>query len=197
VTLAQLREAAQGCRGCQLYKRATQAVFGEGPAHANLMFVGEQPGDQEDLTGHVFVGPAGGVLRRAMDEAGIAPGKVYITNAVKHFKWEPSPRGKRRIHARPNTIEMRACFGWLEREVEIVRPRLLVLLGATAAQAVLGTAFRVSRERGRLLEEEKLGTRVMATVHPSSILRAQTDAERRAQYAEFVADLRVAARHAG
>src|ERR1043165_2309179 len=111
VTLAQLREAAQGCRGCQLYKRATQSVFGEGPAHANLMFVGEQPGDQEDLTGHVFVGPAGGVLRRAMDEAGIAPGKVYITNAVKHFKWEPSPRGKRRIHARPNPLEMRACFG--------------------------------------------------------------------------------------
>ena len=192
-TLDQLRNEAAGCRACDLWENATQTVFGEGAEHARLMLVGEQPGDQEDLQGKPFVGPAGKLLERALDEAGIDRRKVYLTNAVKHFRW--TRRGKRRLHEKPNAGQIRACRPWLEAEIEAVRPRLVVLLGATAAQSVMGPAFRVSRQRGEVLSSH-FGVPVLATVHPSSILRS-TDAEsREAAMSSFVADLRVAARHA-
>ena len=191
-TLTSVREVAAGCKACDLYKRGTQTVFGEGPKRARLMLVGEQPGDAEDLAGHPFVGPAGRVLDRALEDAGIDRGDVYVTNVVKHFKWEP--RGKRRIHAKPNAGEIGACRPWLETEIAIVKPRVLVCLGATAAQALLGKSFKVSRQRGELVDSS-LAPIVTATVHPSSILRAPDDEARREEMRRFVADLRkVAAR---
>ena len=187
-SLRRVREAASGCRACHLYKRGTQTVFGEGPSNAAVMLVGEQPGDAEDLAGHPFVGPAGKLLDRALADAGIDRRLVYVTNVVKHFKWEP--RGKRRIHERPNSAEIAACRPWLETEVALVKPRVLVCLGATAAQALLGRSFRVTKERGQF-RELAIGHRtplVTATIHPSAILRAD-DADREAEYAAFVADL--------
>jgi uracil-DNA glycosylase len=192
-TLDQLRHEATACRACDLWEKATQTVFGEGAEHARLMLIGEQPGDQEDLQGKPFVGPAGKLLERAMDEAGIDRRTVYVTNAVKHFRW--TRRGKRRLHEKPNAGQIRACRPWLEAEIEVVRPRLIVLLGATAAQSVMGPAFRVSRQRGEVLPSP-FGIPVLATVHPSSILRATDDESREAAMSSFIADLRVAARDA-
>jgi DNA polymerase len=174
-----------------LHKRGTQTVFGEGPSKAEVMMVGEQPGDAEDLAGHPFVGPAGKLLDRALEEAGIDRRRVYVTNVVKHFKWEP--RGKRRIHAKPNSAEIAACRPWLETEIALVKPRVLVCLGATAAQALLGRAFKVSQQRGTFVPSP-LASRVTATVHPSSILRAPDDEARRAEMQRFVADLARVAR---
>jgi uracil-DNA glycosylase family protein len=188
-SLTNLREAALGCTACHLYKRGTQTVFGEGPKRATLMLVGEQPGDQEDLSGKPFVGPAGKMLDRALAEAGIERNDVYVTNTVKHFKWEP--RGKRRIHQKPSSREIAACRPWLKAELRIVRPQLLVCLGSTAAQSIFGPSFRVTRERGKVLQSE-LAPRVVATVHPSSLLRQPDEESRRREYALFVADLRVA-----
>jgi DNA polymerase len=187
--LAGLREASAGCRGCHLWEVGTQTVFGEGAADAEVMFVGEQPGDQEDRAGRPFVGPAGRVLDDALVEAGIDRSQTYVTNAVKHFKWQA--RGKRRIHQKPNWAEMTACRPWLEAELEAVAPRVLVLLGATAAQTLLGRQFRVTQSRGQLVESE-LAEHVTATVHPSSILRGEPE-EREANFAAFVDDLRVVA----
>jgi uracil-DNA glycosylase family protein len=190
-TLTTVRDAAKGCRACDLYKHATQTVFGEGPRKAEVMMVGEQPGDAEDLAGHPFVGPAGRLLDRALEEAGIDRKIVYVTNVVKHFKWEP--RGKRRIHAKPNGTEIAACRPWLETEIALVKPRVLVCLGATAAQALLGSSFKVTRQRGTFVPSP-LAPRVTATVHPSSILRAPDDESRHAEMKRFVDDLtRVAA----
>jgi uracil-DNA glycosylase len=190
-TLKAVREAAKGCRACDLHKHATQTVFGEGPARAQVMMVGEQPGDAEDLAGHPFVGPAGQLLDRALADAGIDRTLVYVTNVVKHFKFEP--RGKRRIHAKPNSAEIAACRAWLDTEIALVKPRVLVCLGATAAQALIGRAFKVSRQRGTFVPSP-LAPRVTATVHPSSILRAPDDTSRRAEMQLFVRDLkRVAA----
>ena len=187
-TLERLREAAVECRGCHLYERATQTVFGEGARGAEVMFVGEQPGDQEDLAGKPFVGPAGRILDQALEEAGIDRRQTYVTNVVKHFKWQP--RGKRRIHQKPNWAEMAACRPWLEAELDVVEPEVVVCLGATAAQALIGRDFRVSRQRGEFVESP-LARYVLATVHPSSILRQRDDASREAEYAAFVEDLRV------
>ena len=190
-TLAAVRAVARGCKACHLYLRGTQTVFGEGPRRAEIMLVGEQPGDAEDIAGHPFVGPAGKLLDRALEEAGIDRALVYLTNVVKHFKWEP--RGKRRIHAKPNAAEIGACRPWLETEIALVKPRVLVCLGATAAQALLGKAFKVSRQRGELVASS-LAPIVTATVHPSSILRAPDDEARRNEMGAFVADLTRAAR---
>jgi DNA polymerase len=183
-TLRSLADAAQGCRACDLWKSGTQTVFGEGRAKAELMFVGEQPGDQEDLAGRPFVGPAGKLLDRALEEAGIDRELAYVTNVVKHFKWEP--RGKRRIHQKPNATEIAACRPWLDAELALIRPAVLVCLGATAAQALLGRQFRVSRDRGVPVESD-LAPVVMATVHPSSILRSENRDE---ETALLVKDLR-------
>jgi uracil-DNA glycosylase family protein len=190
-SLDSVREASRGCKACPLYLRGTQTVFGEGPAPATVMLVGEQPGDAEDLSGHPFVGPAGQLLDRALEEAGIDRSVVYITNVVKHFKWEP--RGKRRIHAKPNAAEIGACRPWLETEIQLVQPRVLVCLGATAAQALLGRGFKVTQGRG-IFVESTLAPFVTATVHPSSILRAPDPEKRRAETAAFVADLKKVAR---
>ena len=190
-SLPTLRDAALGCRACPLWERGTQTVFGAGPPHAEVMLVGEQPGHEEDLAGEPFVGPAGRLLDRALDAAGLARGSVYVTNAVKHFKWEA--RGKRRIHQKPSAGEVRACQPWLEAEISLLRPRAVVCLGATAAQALLGRGFRVTAQRGVPIPSP-LAPLVIATVHPSSILRAPDDASRRAELARFVEDLaRVAA----
>jgi uracil-DNA glycosylase len=189
LTLRALREAAADCRGCHLWQVGTQTVFGEGAALGGAMFVGEQPGDQEDRAGKPFVGPAGRVFDDALEEAGIDRTSVYVTNAVKHFKWQA--RGKRRIHQKPNWTEMTACRPWLEAELEVVKPRVLVLLGATAAQTLLGREFRVTQHRGELLESE-LAEAVTATVHPSSILRGEPT-ERDANFAAFVDDLKLVA----
>src|SRR5215207_7361188 len=186
-TVGKVRAAAADCKACDLYKRGTQTVFGEGPGKAMVMLVGEQPGDAEDLAGHPFVGPAGKLLDTALQEAGIDRTQVYVTNVVKHFKWEP--RGKRRIHMKPNAGEIRACRPWLETEIALVKPRVLVCLGATAAQALLGKAFKVSQQRGQFVESS-LAPLVTATVHPSSILRAPDDESRREEMRAFVADLR-------
>ena len=186
-TLPKLRKAAAGCRGCHLWERATQTVFGEGGAAAPLMLVGEQPGDQEDLAGKPFVGPAGKLLDRALEEAGIDRSAAYLTNVVKHFKWEG--RGKRRIHAKPSWSEMTACRPWLEAEIAVVDPHVLVCLGATAAQALLGRDFRVSRQRGELVESP-LAPYVTATIHPSAILRQRDEESRHAELEALVADLR-------
>lgn len=188
-TIDELRAAASGCRACHLWKAATQTVFGEGPTKANIMLVGEQPGDQEDRSGHPFVGPAGKLLERALEEAGIGRSDIYVTNVVKHFKWAASERGKRRIHKKPVSDEIFACRPWIEAELRVVRPKILVCLGATAAQALLGKQFRVSDQRGQLIESS-LAPMATATVHPSSILRAPDEDSRRAQMKEFVRDLR-------
>ena len=192
-SVQQLREAAASCQACDLWVEATQTVFGEGSEHSRMMLVGEQPGDQEDLQGKPFVGPAGRLLERALDEAGIDRRRVYITNAVKHFRF--TRRGKRRLHEKPNAGQIRACRPWLDGEIEAVRPRIIVLLGATAAQAVMGPAFRVSKQRGEVLNSPA-GVPVVATVHPSSILRAADDESRGAAMSSFIGDLRVAAKHA-
>ena len=184
-----VREAAKGCEACHLYRRATQMVFGEGPKGATMMLVGEQPGDYEDVAGKPFVGPAGKIMDRALEEAGIDRSKVYVTNAVKHFKWEP--RGRRRIHQKPNSREIAACRPWLEAELRIVKPKLVVAMGATAAQTIFGPTFRVTRERGKVLSS-KLAPRVVATVHPSSLLRQPDEESREREYERFVVDLRAA-----
>jgi DNA polymerase len=191
LSVASVGDAAKDCRACHLYKHATQTIFGEGPSKAEVMLVGEQPGDAEDLAGHPFVGPSGKLLDRALEEAGIDRRRVYVTNVVKHFKWEP--RGKRRIHAKPNSAEIAACRPWLETEIVLVKPRVLVCLGATAAQALLGKAFKVSQQRGTFVPSP-LAPRVTATVHPSSILRTMDDESRRAEMKRFVADLARVAR---
>jgi DNA polymerase len=193
-SLRSVAEAAKDCRGCDLWSRATQTVFGEGPRTAKVMLVGEQPGDKEDIAGHPFVGPAGRVLDEALADAGIDRRRVYLTNAVKHFKWRAS--GKRRLHERPNTAEVAACRIWLELELRLVKPDIVVALGATAAQALLGRAFRVTRERGKVVSSP-LASRVVATVHPSSILRAPDDDSRHQEMRAFVRDLRVVAKLLG
>ena len=188
-SLSALRAAAASCTACPLYANATQTVFGEGPASAALMLVGETPGDREDLAGQPFVGPAGALLDRCLEEAGIERRDAYVTNVVKHFKW--TPRGKRRLHAKPNAAEIRACRPWLEAELRAVKPKVLLCLGATAAQALLGAQFRVSRSRGIEIASD-WAPHVLATIHPSALLRAD-DATREAEIARFIADLRVVA----
>lgn len=190
-TLPRLREAAAGCKGCDLWQRGTQTVFGEGSPHARVIMVGEQPGDKEDLQGRPFVGPAGAVLDKALAEAGIDRNDVYVTNIVKHFKWEP--RGKRRIHKKPNALEISACRPWLEAEIAVTRPEVVVLLGATAAQGILGRDFRVTQHRGEWVSSD-VAPFVLATVHPSSILRAPDDESRHEEMRKFVADLKTVAR---
>ena len=190
-TLPGVRGAAKACRACDLWKRGTQTVFGEGGRRAELMLVGEQPGDAEDLAGRPFVGPAGTLLDRALEAAGIDRAAVYVTNVVKHFKWEP--RGKRRIHKKPNAGEIVACRPWLDAEIQLVRPRAIVCLGATAAQALLGRQFRVTAHRGELIESP-LAPMVLATIHPSSLLRAPDAETRRRETKRFIDDLRKIAR---
>lgn len=188
-SLSTIREAAERCTACHLYMNATQTVFGEGPKNARIMLIGEQPGDYEDVAGKPFVGPAGKIMDQALEEAGIDRKKVYVTNAVKHFKWEP--KGKRRLHKKPNSREIAACRPWLEAELRLVKPTLVVAMGATAAHTIFGPSFRVTRERGRILSS-KLASRVLATVHPSSLLRQPDEESRHREYKHFVADLRVA-----
>jgi len=190
-TLKNLKEAARGCRACPLWKTGTQTVFGEGAPGAAVVFVGEQPGNDEDLAGKPFVGPAGKLLDRALVEAGIPRDEVYVTNAVKHFKWEP--KGKRRIHKKPGSREIAACRPWLDAELAVLKPKVIVCLGATAAQALLGKDFRVSQQRGQLVKSD-LAAKVTATVHPSSILRAPDDETRRTEMARFIKDLRLVAK---
>ena len=185
------RAVAAGCTACDLYARATQTVFGEGRHDAPLMLVGEQPGDREDLAGRPFVGPAGAMLDKALDEAGIDREKVFVTNVVKHFKWRPS--GKRRLHERPTAAEIRACRPWLDIEREIVRPDLLVALGATAAKAIIGRDFRITERRGEVLPPVDGGPKLLATFHPSAILRARTPEDRERMLAALIADLTTAA----
>jgi uracil-DNA glycosylase len=185
-----LRDAARGCRGCPLWKRGSQTVFGEGPAAARVLMVGEQPGDREDMAGRPFVGPAGRLLDEALVAAGIDRGDVYVTNAVKHFKWEPA--GKRRLHKKPNAREIAACRPWLDAEIETLHPAVVVALGATAAQALMGASFRVTRDRGKVFTDVPWAESFVATVHPSSILRGDP-AEREAALALFVKDLKVVA----
>jgi uracil-DNA glycosylase len=187
-TLEEIADAALGCRGCDLYQNATQTVFGEGAPGARVMLVGEQPGDKEDLAGHPFVGPSGKLLDTALAEAGIDRATVYITNVVKHFKWKAAPSGKRRIHEKPNQVEITACRPWLEAELAHVRPEVVVCLGATAAQAILGPTFRVTRDRGRFFSTD-LASLVTATVHPSSILRSADAGSRSEEMALFIRDL--------
>src|SRR4051812_40390923 len=196
-SLRTLGVAAQQCRGCELYKHATQVVFGEGPKAARVMFVGEQPGDQEDRQGEPFVGPAGAMLDKALEDAGIPRNEVYVTNAVKHFKWEP--RGKRRIHKKPRVSEIKACRPWLEAELRAVKPHIVVCLGATAAQSMLGPQFKLMPNRGKVIElpdpkGSGLPTRAVATIHPSAILRSPDSEGRRQAYESLVADLKVVAR---
>jgi uracil-DNA glycosylase len=186
-TIPKLQEAARGCQACPLWKSGTQTVFGEGARHAKVVFVGEQPGNDEDLAGKPFVGPAGKLLDKALEEAGIDRSEVYVTNVVKHFKWEP--KGKRRIHKKPNSREIAACRPWLDAELALLKPEVVVCLGATAAQALLGKDFKVTQRRGELIEAP-FAVRAAATVHPSSILRAPDDETRRAEYARFVEDLK-------
>ncbi len=186
-SIDRLRAAAKSCRACPLWKTGTQTVFGEGSPDAKVMFVGEQPGNDEDLAGRPFIGPAGKLLDKVLDEVGIDRDEVYVTNVVKHFKWEPV--GKRRIHKKPNSREIAACRPWLQAELDVIKPEVLICLGATAAQALLGKNFRVSQRRGELISSE-LAPFVMATVHPSSILRAPDDKKRHQARAEFVADMR-------
>jgi uracil-DNA glycosylase family protein len=186
-TLKKLRDVAAGCRACPLWKIGTQTVFGEGRASSLILFVGEQPGDKEDLEGRPFVGPAGALLDKSLEEAGIDRAQVYVTNVVKHFKWEP--RGKRRIHKKPDAAEITACRPWLEAELQVVKPRAIVCLGATAARVIIGPKFKVSTQRAQFVESE-LAEYVTATVHPSSILRAPSDDARRVERERFVADLK-------
>ena len=186
-TINKLRDAAAGCRACHLWKLGTQTVFGEGRQSSTVMFIGEQPGNSEDIEGRPFVGPAGTLLDKALAEAGIDRSKVYVTNVVKHFKWEP--RGKRRIHKKPNALEITACRPWLEAEIQVVKPRAIICLGSTAAQAVIGPKFKVTLQRGQFVDSP-LAEFVTATVHPSSILRAPTDEARRLETKRFIADLK-------
>jgi uracil-DNA glycosylase len=186
-TISKLRSAAAGCQACDLWKLGTQTVFGEGGSKPRVMLVGEQPGDQEDIQGRPFVGPAGKILDKALEAAGIDRNEVYVTNAVKHFKWEP--RGKRRIHKKPNSLEISACKPWLEAEIEVLKPQVIVCLGATAAQALIGKDFKVSIQRGIFIESP-LAPFMMATVHPSSLLRAPDDETRRLETLRFIEDLK-------
>jgi uracil-DNA glycosylase family protein len=186
-TITKLREAAADCRACELWKRGTQTVFGEGDSKPRIMFVGEQPGDQEDIQGRPFVGPAGGVLDKALAAAGIDRKEVYVTNAVKHFKWEP--RGKRRIHKKPNMTEITACKPWVEAEIDVLKPEVIVCLGATAAQSLLGREFKITAQRGEWISSP-LASFVMATVHPSSLLRAPDEETRHRETERFIADLK-------
>ena len=186
-TLDRLREAAAECTACPLYRNATQTVFGEGPERALVMFVGEQPGDSEDLAGHPFVGGAGKLLDRCLEAAGIDRSRAYVTNAVKHFKWVP--RGAKRIHSKPGSMEIAACFPWLEAEIAAVKPRIIVALGATAAQALFGKAFRVTRDRGRLIPS-RWAPYALATVHPSALLRAPDEETRHRETTRFIEDLK-------
>ena len=190
-SLKVLSAASHDCRGCDLYKTATQVVFGAGPKSAQVMFVGEQPGDQEDRQGEPFVGPAGALLDKALADAGIPRDRVYVTNAVKHFKWEP--RGKRRIHKKPRASEVKACRPWLEAELRAVKPAVVVCLGATAAQSMLGASFKLMQQRGRVVSSPAAG-RVVATIHPSAVLRAPDSEGRKAAYEMLVADLKVVAK---
>jgi uracil-DNA glycosylase family protein len=190
-TITTLRDASRNCRGCDLWKNATQTVFGEGNSRPSMMLIGEQPGDKEDIAGHPFVGPAGRILDEALDAAGIDRADVYVTNAVKHFSWTPAERGKRRIHKKPRYSEIKACRPWLDAEIAVTHPEVIVCMGATAAQALLGREFSVMRDRGKFVRSQ-LAPYVVATVHPSSILRAQDEESRRAQKEAFIADLRVA-----
>jgi DNA polymerase len=192
-TIPALRRAAEGCRGCHLWKVGTQTVFGEGSRSSSIMFVGEQPGDQEDLAGQPFVGPSGKLLDSALERAGLDRSSAYVTNAVKHFKWVPAERGKRRIHKSPNTLEIRACHPWLDAEIAAVTPRVIVALGATAAKSLFGPKVRVTVQRGRVLRTP-LAEAGFATVHPSSVLRAPGDLRAEAEKA-FVADLKKVARY--
>ncbi|MDX6382772.1 MAG: uracil-DNA glycosylase, partial [Blastocatellia bacterium] len=190
-SLKAFRDAAADCEACDLWKHGTQTVFGEGSRRAEILFVGEQPGNEEDLTGHPFVGPAGRLFDDALEAAGIDRAQTYVTNVVKHFKWEP--RGKRRIHKKPNSIEIAACRPWLEAEISLIKPTIIVCLGATAAQSLLGSKFRVSKQRGQFIAST-LAPYVLATVHPSSILRAPDDETRRLQKRQFLDDLKKVAR---
>ena len=190
-SLKTLEAAAERCRGCDLYKAATQVVFGIGPKRARVMFVGEQPGDQEDRQGEPFVGPAGALLDKALADAGIPRDQVFLTNAVKHFKWEP--RGKRRIHKKPRMSEVKACRPWLEAELRAVRPAVVVCLGATAAQSILGASFKLMKERGQVVSSP-IAPKVVATIHPSAVLRAPDSEGRRAAYDMLVADLKAVAK---
>ena len=190
-TLSTLKEAAADCRACDLWKKGTQTVFGEGRRRSKVMFVGEQPGNEEDLAGKPFVGPAGRLFDAALAEAGIDRNQTYVTNVVKHFKWEP--RGKRRIHKKPNAQEIAACRPWLQAEIDVIKPEVIVALGATAAQSLFGPQFRVTKQRGQFLEST-LAPYVMATVHPSSILRAPDEETRRLEHRRFVDDLKKLAR---
>lgn len=190
ITLRSLRDASAGCRGCPLYRHATQTVFGAGRANARVMLVGEQPGNDEDRRGKPFVGPAGRLLDEALEAAGIARADAYVTNVVKHFKWTPA--GPRRLHKKPSAREIGACLPWLENELAVIKPEVLVCLGATAAQALLGRQFRVSVERGRIVDTP-LAPHAVATIHPSAVLRQQSAEDRRREMAHFTADLEVAA----
>jgi uracil-DNA glycosylase family protein len=190
ISMKSLREAACACEGCPLFRHATQTVFGEGRRSARVLLVGEQPGNDEDLQGKPFVGPAGKLLDKALESAGIDRADAYVTNVVKHFKWEP--KGKRRLHKKPNAREIAACIPWLEKEIELIKPKVLVCLGATAAQALLGRDFKVTVQRGRPVATH-LAPHALATVHPSSILRQSTDEDRRREFARFTADLEVVA----
>ncbi|HET7893784.1 MAG TPA: UdgX family uracil-DNA binding protein [Candidatus Sulfotelmatobacter sp.] len=191
-TIAVLRDSARSCKACDLWKDATQTVFGEGPSKAKIMFVGEQPGDQEDRAGHPFVGPAGKLLGQALEEASIARDEIYLTNVVKHFKWAAAARGKRRIHKKPRYSEIHACRPWFDAELRVVKPQVLVCLGSTAAQSLLGRTFSVMRQRGQPMQST-LAPVVIATVHPSSILRAPDSDARHLQMQAFVNDLKIVA----
>jgi uracil-DNA glycosylase len=193
-TLPRLREAVQSCRGCDLYKNATQAVFGEGPRSARIVFIGEQPGDEEDLKGHPFVGPAGRLFDRALQDAGIDRSEVYVTNSVKHFRFEE--RGKRRLHKKPRQSQIDACSPWLKAELEIVRPKVLVCLGATAARALFGPLYKLTKERGRWTSHPWAAD-ATSTVHPSSLLRIPDSADRKAAYENFVEELRAIKKRIG
>jgi uracil-DNA glycosylase len=186
-TSRSLREAVQHCRGCDLYLHATQAVFGEGPKSADIVFIGEQPGDEEDRQGHPFVGPSGKLLDRALVDAGIDRSLVYVTNTVKHFKFEE--RGKRRLHKKPNGMEIRACRPWLAAEINLIQPQIVVCLGATAAQSIFGSTYRLTKERGQFVRNS-WAPHVTSTVHPSAILRAPDEEQRHLEYERFVADLK-------
>jgi DNA polymerase len=188
ISHSSLREASHGCHGCSLYQHATQTVFGEGRKNARLLLVGEQPGNDEDLAGKPFVGPAGRVLNKALEAAGIQRNDTYVTNVVKHFKWEP--KGKKRLHKKPSAREIAACMPWLEKEIELVEPEVVVCLGATAAQALLGKDFRVSKQRGQVISSP-LAAQTVATVHPSSILRQRTSEDRHREMASFISDLQI------
>lgn len=191
LNLTALRTAAEGCRGCDLYKNATQTVFGRGARRARVILIGEVPGDEEDRAGEPFVGPAGRLLRTAMEDAGLSPDDAYLTNAVKHFRWEP--RGKRRLHKKPSWRQIEACKPWLQAEILVIKPPVLVALGATAAQSLMGRDFRLTKHRGEFLQWGE-GQRILATYHPSAVLRAPDEADRRQKRAELVNDLRLVAK---